>query len=365
MSDQEKVEKVFLCKECTVGDPYRQGLLDALNEQRSEESLCDVILVADDDKFPAHRCILAATSPYFRSMFEADRFCESNNKEIELYSVEKGALKEILNMIYTGKLYLDIANVHCILGAADHMLLNDAKEFCAEFMSMVLKSNSAPAEALKIRRSAELYSLSDLVYESDRLIGSRFHDVVSSEAFYSLSLEEIRRLLGNEDVEEGDESNFWYAAVAWLRYDLHNRFQHVDTVMKNIRFPLIDPQTLITKIQADELIIKSPMCESLVEEAMKYQLLRSSQSKLQSSRTKPRCTEDKTIIYCLAGEERFMCYVVHHNRWYSLLAPQLNSSNMDVDGVFQEQLKFSIVCVNAKVYAYGQERIIGEVSITN
>lgn len=351
------MEKVYLFRECTVTDPSRQGLLDALNTQRTEESLCDVVLVADEQKFPVHRCILAATSPYFRSMFEARRFTESDSKEIELYSVGKGALHEILNMIYTGKLYLDINNVHDILGAADHMLLNDAKDFCSEFMDMILKSNVATREVLKIRRSAELFSLRELILECDRVIGLNFSDIVITGAFYDISLVELRRLLENEDVKIGDEAVFWAAAISWFKYDLTNRIQHLDEIMQYIRFPLIDAQILITKIQVDDLMMKSTIRESLIEEAMKYQLLISYQSRLQTCRTKPRCTEGKTVIYCLAGIDHFMCFIPHHNRWYSLQAPTLQ------EAASQDALHYNIISVGAKVYAMGLIRITGEVNM--
>lgn len=41
-------------------------LLHSLNEMRSQKELCDVILCAGDGKFPAHKAVLAAVSPFFR-----------------------------------------------------------------------------------------------------------------------------------------------------------------------------------------------------------------------------------------------------------------------------------------------------------
>ena len=41
----------------------------ALEDLRRENQLCDVVIRVGESEFPAHRVVLAATSPYFRGMF--------------------------------------------------------------------------------------------------------------------------------------------------------------------------------------------------------------------------------------------------------------------------------------------------------
>lgn len=65
MSDGQERE---LCS-----DRWSAQLLDRISRQRSDgRHLCDVIVecdVSDDDVFPAHRCVLAASSDYFATLF--------------------------------------------------------------------------------------------------------------------------------------------------------------------------------------------------------------------------------------------------------------------------------------------------------
>ena len=42
---------------------------DVLNDLRIQSQLCDVVIKVGEDSYPAHRAVLAATSPYFQAMF--------------------------------------------------------------------------------------------------------------------------------------------------------------------------------------------------------------------------------------------------------------------------------------------------------
>ena len=46
--------------------------------------MCDVTIVVQDRTFPAHKCILAAASEYFRTMFTVD-FRERNEGTVSFY----------------------------------------------------------------------------------------------------------------------------------------------------------------------------------------------------------------------------------------------------------------------------------------
>ena len=48
---------------------FNMDLREKLNEHRRQNFLCDVNLIVEQRKFPAHKFVLAATSEYFSNMF--------------------------------------------------------------------------------------------------------------------------------------------------------------------------------------------------------------------------------------------------------------------------------------------------------
>ena len=80
-------------------------VLKGLDDLRSQELLYDVHLVAEGAKFPAHRVVLAAASPYFQAMFTGG-FKENQMCEITLNDMTSKGIHCVLNGIYTAELSL-------------------------------------------------------------------------------------------------------------------------------------------------------------------------------------------------------------------------------------------------------------------
>ncbi|XP_056154654.1 myoneurin [Lampris incognitus] len=87
----------------------RAAVLDNLNRQREEGRLCDLSIQVQGQVFRAHRCVLAASSPYFH-----DQVLLKNVTNVSLPSVmDPVAFESVLNSAYTGQLSIvheDIVN---------------------------------------------------------------------------------------------------------------------------------------------------------------------------------------------------------------------------------------------------------------
>ena len=87
-------------------DSHRVSMIETLNSLRHNEKFCDVYILVEDTKFPAHKNVLCASSDYFNSMFTSD-FQESKKDEIELEGKSK-IFEELLEFAYTGEMSADI-----------------------------------------------------------------------------------------------------------------------------------------------------------------------------------------------------------------------------------------------------------------
>ncbi|XP_061885507.1 zinc finger and BTB domain-containing protein 22 isoform X2 [Entelurus aequoreus] len=87
----------------------RAAVLDNLNRQREEGRLCDLSIHVQGKVYRAHRCVLAASSPYFH-----DQVLLKNVTSVSLPSVmDPVAFESVLSSAYTGQLSIvhdDIVN---------------------------------------------------------------------------------------------------------------------------------------------------------------------------------------------------------------------------------------------------------------
>ncbi|XP_034561614.1 zinc finger and BTB domain-containing protein 22b [Notolabrus celidotus] len=85
------------------------SVLDSLNRQREEGRLCDLSIHVQGQVFKAHRCVLAASSPYFH-----DQVLLKNMSTVSIPAVmDPLAFESVLSCAYTGQLRMlreDIVN---------------------------------------------------------------------------------------------------------------------------------------------------------------------------------------------------------------------------------------------------------------
>ncbi|XP_030003698.1 zinc finger and BTB domain-containing protein 22b [Sphaeramia orbicularis] len=85
------------------------SVLDSLNRQRKEGRLCDLSIHVQGHVFKAHRCVLAASSPYFH-----DQVLLKNMSTVSIPAVmDPLAFESVLSCAYTGQLQMlreDIVN---------------------------------------------------------------------------------------------------------------------------------------------------------------------------------------------------------------------------------------------------------------
>ncbi|KAG5847894.1 hypothetical protein ANANG_G00131060 [Anguilla anguilla] len=123
-------------EEGPVGIPFPEhsaDVLGGLNAQRQSGQLCDVLLVAGEREFPAHRSVLASCSSYFHRLFTSG-VAADRQSVYALDFVRAEALDALLDFAYTATLTVSHASVRDVLSAASLLEIPPVRDVCAHLL---------------------------------------------------------------------------------------------------------------------------------------------------------------------------------------------------------------------------------------
>ncbi|KAG6934523.1 BTB domain and CNC -like protein 1, partial [Chelydra serpentina] len=111
---------------------HSTNVLLSLNDQRKQDLLCDVTILVEDQRFRAHRSVLAACSSYFLS-----RIVGQLDADLLITLPEEVTLKgfaPLLQFAYTAKLILNKDNVSEVCKCAKFLGVHNIEESCFQFL---------------------------------------------------------------------------------------------------------------------------------------------------------------------------------------------------------------------------------------
>ena len=102
-------------EEKMVIPPYRSPechnkSFQVMNTLREQNQLCDVLLKAAGNEIPAHRVVLASSSPYFFAMFTGE-LSESRQTVVTMREIDSHALELLVQYVYTAEIEVTEDNV--------------------------------------------------------------------------------------------------------------------------------------------------------------------------------------------------------------------------------------------------------------
>ncbi|XP_015140785.1 kelch-like protein 2 isoform X3 [Gallus gallus] len=265
----------------TVNPWHMKKAFKVMNELRSQNLLCDVTIVAEDMEIAAHRVVLAACSPYFHAMFTGE-MSESRAKRIRIKEVDGWTLRILIDYIYTAEIQVTEENVQVLLPAAGLLQLQDVKRTCCEF----LESQLHPVNCLGIRAFADMHACTDLLNKANTYAEQHFSDVVLSEEYLNLGVEQVCSLISSDKLTIASEEK---------------------------------------RVEEEILVKNSSACKDYLIEAMKYHLLPTEQRALmKSTRTKLRTPVSLPKLMMVVGGQApkairsVECYDFKEERWHQV-----------------------------------------------
>uniref|UniRef100_A0AAQ5ZIA8 BTB domain-containing protein n=1 Tax=Amphiprion ocellaris TaxID=80972 RepID=A0AAQ5ZIA8_AMPOC len=318
--DKEDKEGVERQGPVTLNPRHMRKAFKVMNELRSQSLLCDVTIVAEDVEISAHRVVLAAGSPYFHAMFTGE-MAESRAKRVRIKEMDGWTLGLLVDYIYTAEIQVTEDNVQALLPAAGLLQLNEVKKACCEFLSSQLH----PSNCLGIRAFADLHACSQLLAQANSYAEQHFPEVVGSEEFLNLGMEQVSSLIASDKLTIPTEEKVFEAVVAWVNHDKDVRQEHLAHLMEHVRLPLLSREYLVQRVEEESLIKNSSACKDYLIEAMKYHLLPADQRALmKTARTRMRTPACCPKVMVVVGGQApkairsVECYDFEEQRWYQV-----------------------------------------------
>ena len=191
---------------------------------------------------PAHKFILALSSPVFEAMFFG-KLAETKNT-IELPDCEYGSLLELFRYMYSDEVNLSGSNVMGVLYLAKKYLVSSLVDKCTEYLHL----NLDPWNVFSVLPTAQRYEEKELADRCWEVIDSRAGSAVISDAFETIErslLEAVvaRDTLAIEEVELFKAVDMWATKQCQKQgFGVSGKMKRKvlgEQIVTTIRFPLM------------------------------------------------------------------------------------------------------------------------------
>lgn len=254
---------------------------------KKKGELIDVSIKIDNGMYAAHRVVLAAAVPYFRTMFTSN-LAECTEKEVTVKGVDPVALECLMDFAYTNVIEITAENVQSLLVASDYLQMTEVRDSCCDFLSKRLNPNNV----MNVRTLADSLNCVSLLKNADSYIRKNFDAFSQTKEFLNLSFAFLNELIRKHDLRVSSEEKVFDAVMNWVKADAE-RQKKLRDLLTGVRMTLLSGQFLVKKASKEKLIMESVPCRNILDEAKNYFLLPEECPSAFSFTVSERCYEQR------------------------------------------------------------------------
>nr|XP_019574241.1 PREDICTED: kelch repeat and BTB domain-containing protein 12 isoform X2 [Rhinolophus sinicus] len=254
--------------ECKIeGKEKYQHSLNLLNKVKNMKELAemiDVVLIAEGEKFPCHRLVLAAFSPYFKAMFTCG-LLECTQREVILYDITAEGVSVILNYMYNAALEINNANVQTVTMAAYFMQIEEVFSVCQKYMMDHMDASNC----IGIYYFAQQIGAEDLSDQSKKYLYQHFAEVSLHEEILEIEVHQFLTLIKSDDLNISREESILDLVLRWVNHNQEFRKEHLAELLKQVRLELINPSFLRQALKRNTMLLCDANCIDIIQNTFK------------------------------------------------------------------------------------------------
>ena len=205
--------------------------------------------------------VLASRSLYFEKMFKTE-MKEKYQPTVELQDINGAAVKHLIKFIYIGSIDINSENVLDLLTTADYLQMDEAKQFCFEYLQSVITSDTS----FFVLSVANLYQNEQLKVEALECISKDLGDV---EFDNNLSKNDFITCISKMKENQAKESAIYQCILSWTKFDENARTKEFPEFLFLLDFAKLSLSFIQDTILMEDLVMEENACLKFVTKKLK------------------------------------------------------------------------------------------------
>ncbi len=248
---------------CGISDStYRPHAWSGMAKLFQQETLSDVMLMAEGQSIPCHKFLLAAASDYFYNKLVVDAEAV-NGGLLEIEGISFTTLKAIARYLYTGDINITAENTWDLIPACKMMNLTSACDTCETFALGTVNTGNC----IGLFKMASKHNLRDLSAKALEVMVSDFTEVVSGGEFFNMPENEVVDYIQNENLKIPNEDPVFEAVISWVKHQSQERESSFNRLITHVRLRYCSPHYLSEFINK-ELMMENLQCQKSLMAAL-------------------------------------------------------------------------------------------------